>query len=315
MDKKNIKLPCEQCGKEHEIELDFDMLSTSQKNGEEPIFNTGFYCPSTAWMYKVTGFVIDTRSQIVNNFETRRSEDKIVSGLIDDWGKLNFEKKLDRFKHLSISLLGIPEEYYNLLWDVVSVYCCGRFYPAMTSAGALGERILNRLILRTKKYYKSSKHFKYIYNKNSFDNWKKMINILLEWDIISSEIGRTFTRLLQFRKDSIHYSDGYDFEINSHDAVLAIVEIINGQFNYLRRQDLFWVFDVPGEILVRSDKVEDAFVKEFVLPYCTLITPYCEPTANPPVKGKNVPQRPLSDEDFISMRKQRRNKTTLSNDY
>lgn len=106
-----------------------------------------------------------------------------------------------------------------------------------------------------------------------------------------------------FRNDSIHYNIGYDFKANAHNAVVALAEIIDGQFNYEKRKDLFWVFHVLGEIFLKSEKIDDPFVKEIVLPHCALITPYSEPTADPPVRGKNTPLKPLSDEEFMNFRK------------
>ncbi|MHC4145399.1 MAG: hypothetical protein ACYSWW_25095 [Planctomycetota bacterium] len=282
--------------------MDFDALSERQCKGIDPVLSN-FICPDVARMYRVFNFALDTRARILNNDAIKNSHESIIKGLKDEWGEFEFPKKLKRFKGLDLSFLGIPEEYYNLLWDVVSSYCCGRFYPAMTSAGALGERILNRLIIKTRDYHKTSPHYKKIYRKSSFDQWGKPISILKEWGVISPDVAKSFNRLKKFRNDSIHYSDGYEFETNSHDAVAALAEIIDGQFNYEKRQDLFWVFHVPGEILLKSEKVDEPFVKEFVLPHCALITPYCEPTADPPVRGRNTPLKPLSDEEFMRLRK------------
>ncbi len=302
MDIRELKLPCEQCGKSHPYKFDFDKITNEQKSGQEPLV-TGFHCPTTAWMYRVFNFAVDTRARILNNESLKEAHTNIVDGLRKEWGPHQFASKLQRFKNLNLSFLGIPEEYYNLLWDVVSSYCCGRFYPAMTSAGALGERILNRLIIKTRDYFKTYSQYKKIHRKNSFDQWDVPIQILTDWKIIDSSVSIAFSNLKKFRNDSIHYNDGYDFEVNSHVAVALLAEIIDKQFNYERRTDLFFVFDVPGEIFLRSDRLNDPFVKEFVIPHCALITPFCEPTAIPPFLGKNVPQKPLSDQEFIQIRR------------
>lgn len=306
MDKRILKYDCQRCKQLHEIEVDFDVLSERQRKGIDPILT--FICPNVARMYKVCSFAVDTRARILNNDALKNLHGTIVNSLIKDWGEFEFDKKLKRFKNLDLSFLGIPEEYYYLLWDVVSSYCCGRFFTAMTSAGSLGERILNRLIIKTRDYYKTSPYYKQIYRKNSFDQWEKPICILEDWGVISTNVAKSFDRLKKYRNDSIHYNDGYDFDMNSHNAVISLAEIINGQFNYEKRQDLFWVYHVPGEILLKSDKIDEPFVKEFVIPHCVLITPYCEPTATPPIVGTNTPIKPLSDEDFIRLRKSRNEK-------
>lgn len=304
MDSRKLDLPCVKCGSSHSFEIDFDTLNDLQKAGKEPIVSQ-FYCPDSAWMYRVFNFSLDTRVGFLNNDSIKETHSDIISGLERDWGVSNFAGKLERFKKLNLSLMGIPEEYSNLLWDVVSSYCCGRYYSTMTSAGALGERILNRLIIKTRDYFKTSPHYKKLYRKSSFDQWELPIQALSEWGMIDEDLSEAFQQLKQFRNDSIHYNSRYDFELNSHDALVALAKIIDQQFNYIRRKDLLWVFDVPGEILVRSEKEDDPFVREFILPHCALITPYCEPTANPPVSAKNVPRKPLTDEQFIELRKER----------
>lgn len=299
------KCDCNRCGNQHEIEVDFACLTKGQLSGIEPVL-TNFKCPDIAEMYRVLGFSLDSR---VNYFKQKGLENEqkdLVLSLKNEWGELNFDEKLERYKNLNFSLLGIPGEYYNLLWSVTSSYCCGLFYPAMTSCGALGERILNQLILKTRKYYKSSIHYKKIHKKQSFDQWDIVLTILKDWEIITDEIVELFKKLKKFRNDSIHYNDEYDFEKNSHEALLCLAQIIDRLFNYRSRKELFWVFDIPGEIWVKNSVVNEPFVKEFVLPYCMALTPLCEPMANPPVKGMNAPTKPLTDKEFIEIRKNRK---------
>jgi hypothetical protein len=75
----------------------------------------------------------------------------------------------------------------------------------------------------------------------------------------------------------------------------------------MNRKDLFWVFDVPGEILLRTEVINNPFVIEFVIPHCILIGPYCEPLADPPIKTQAFPLKPLTDEKFIELRKNKKN--------
>jgi len=295
---------CDRCGNQHEIKIDFATLTQGQLEGREPVL-TNFKCPDIAVMYRVVNFNLDTRVTIFKQPSLKQEQDIIANILKNEWGILNFDDKLKRYIDLDLSFLGIPEEYYKLLWPVVSSYCCGLYYPAMTSSGALGERILNRLIIKTRDYFKSSVHYKKIYRKDSFDQWDLVIKILKDWDIISNEVSELFLKLKVYRNDSIHYNDGYDFEKNSHDALKFLAKIIDTLFNYVNRRDLFWVFDVPGEIWVKSSVTHNPFVKEFVLPNCLELTPFCEPLASPPIIGKNAPIKPLTDEEFIRIRNNR----------
>jgi len=309
MDIRLVTVNCERCGHQHHIKVNFSKLSKEQRAGREPILN--FVCPDVALMFRVMDFAFDATVNIFKQESYESQKKETEKHLRNEWGESDFEAKLQRLIRLDLAYIGIADEYYNLLRSVVDSYCCGYFYPAMTSAGALGERILNRLIIKLRDHFKSSKHYKKIWNKKSFDQWDLPISILCEWDIISDEVRNAFHRLQKYRNESIHYNEEYDFESNSHDAVKALADIIHGQFNYMNRKELFWVFDMPGEIWVRSAVVNAPFVKEFVLPHCLQLTPFDEPTATPPIIGKNVPRKPLSDEEFIKLRNNR-NKIILT---
>lgn len=300
-----LSLKCEQCGHEHSVQIDFNKLTNQQLEGREP-FLGNFICPDAASMYRIMSFVLDTRVNVLKDCNAGYKT-SIENRLKFQWGESDFNLKLERFIKLDLAFIGIPDEYYKLLWSVVSSYCCGYFYPAMTSAGALGERILNRLIIKTRDHFKSSPHYKKIYNKMSFDHWDQPLGILKEWGVINNEVENYFLTLKKYRNDSIHYNDGYNFELNSHDAIGALAAIINAQFSYIKRVDLFWVFDIPGEIWLRSEKIDDPFVKEFVLGGCLKLTPFCEPMDVPPYNGRNVPMKPISDEEFIAIRNSKKN--------
>ena len=173
----------------------------------------------------------------------------------------------------------------------------------MTGSGVLGERILNRLIIKLRNHFKTSPHYKKLWNKNSFDSWDFAIDILKDWSVISDEVKTLFQNLKIFRNDSIHYNSGYDFESNSHNAIKILADIIKLQFDYTKRKDIFWVFDIPGEIWVRSEVLHNPYVIEFILPNCLQLGPYCEPTANPPIRSNRFPLKPCSDEEFLELRK------------
>ncbi|PQJ11959.1 hypothetical protein CJD36_009205 [Flavipsychrobacter stenotrophus] len=294
-----LTIVCSDCNKTHEINIDIDTLTEAQIKGTEQ-FSAKFTCPEIAVMYKVIGVVFDFTVNNLKDNSPQHVRDSIANQLKEEWGGLDFEDKLQRFIKLNHAFYGTPDEYYQLLRPIVSSYCCGNFYPSITSAGALGERILNRLVLKTRDYFKSSQYYDLSIQKSS--NWPTLIKALIEWKVISEDIGDAFTKLKKYRNDSIHYNAGYDFEGNSYEAIKLLLEIVDKQFNYLNRKDLFWAFDCPGEVLVRTSALSDPFVKEFVLPYCRLITPFCEPMATPPIRGKNTPLKPLSDEDFIKIR-------------
>jgi len=302
MDLRPQAFDCNTCGQTHRIDIDFDLLTPEQLSGAAPVL-TNFICENVARMYRVFGFALDTRVTLFSQDGLEAQSKSLAESLRDQWGSQNFEVKLSRFKKLNLSFIGIPDEYYALLREIVDSYCCGYFYPAITSAGALGERILNRLLIRTRDHFKASKHYKDVCRKQSFDNWDKTILILRDWGVISAEVAESFEKLKIHRNDSIHYNEGYAIEENAHSAIMELAKIVDRQFNYTKRVDLFWVFDVPGEIWLRSAQMNIPFVKEFILPHCAKLTAYCEISSTDIAAGVMAPLAPLSDEEFIKARK------------
>lgn len=227
MDIRKITIDCDRCGRQHQIDVDYSTLSKDQIEGREPVL-TNFICPDMALMYRVTSFSLDTTVIIFQQEGIAADKSAFENTLKAKWGEFDFSSKLERFIRLDLSYIAIPEEYFNLLQPVVDSYCCGNFYPAITSAGALGERILNRLIIKLRKYYKSTEQYSKSINKNSFGHWDLPISILYEWGILSDTVKGAFHRLKKYRNESIHYNEGYDFESNSHEAIKALADVING---------------------------------------------------------------------------------------
>ncbi|CAK2074747.1 DUF4145 domain-containing protein [Vibrio crassostreae] len=301
MNNKVIKHECQICNGIHEFTIDLDMLSERQVTGVEPLPEGLVYCTEIAFMYKVSSMAIDKTVKNIANEELRKS---LIAHYTHDWGERRIETKINRLIELNVSFLGIPEEYYNLFYQVKTAHCCERSFAAMTSAGALGERILNRLIINTRDYYKSSPHYKKLYKKSSFDQWEKPLDALEAWGIITSDVKSLFLELKTLRNEAVHYNEGYDFANNSLKTVRLLSEIIISIFDYETRKDLFWVYDAPGEILVRSSVLNDPFVIEFVLPHCQKISPFCVPQKT----VLNFPRAPISDETFINLRNNKEEK-------
>lgn len=61
----------------------------------------------------------------------------MINRLKNEYGEFNFDAKLERFIKLDFAFIGFPEEYYELLMPIISAYCCGYFYPAITGASSL----------------------------------------------------------------------------------------------------------------------------------------------------------------------------------
>lgn len=303
MDIRDMEYNCNVCGQIHIIQIDWNTLTDEQKSGRDSVMN--YFCDKVARMYRVSNYAVNTINAIldndINNLEIHRQ--KIINQLKRKWGESDIADKIDRFKKLNINFIGVPDESDKLMQEIVSCYCCEYYYPAMTGAGALGERILNRLILKTRQYFKGHEYYNQVKSKNSFANWDISIKALTKWGVISSEVAENFNKLNRFRNKTIHYENNFYFSANAAEMISCVSKIVDLQFNYCKRNDILHVFVVPGEIFVRSDKLYDAFVREFIIPNCINVTAYCVLRDGKVVSGNNAPLEPISDIDFLKARR------------
>ena len=94
----------------------------------------------------------------------------------------------------------------------------GGYYPALTAACSLGERILNHLILILRDDYRHTPEFKTVYRKNSFDNWDVPIDTLESWDVLLPKVAKEFRCLKDMRNKAIHFRP----EVDRNDRDLAL---------------------------------------------------------------------------------------------
>ena len=136
----------------------------------------------------------------------------------------------------------------------------------MTASCCLGERLMNRLVIKLRDYFKTSEHYK---RAEKIQNWQLLIRILADWNIFSTAQAQIAEQLRRLRSDSVHYVHGFDFQTGAKLAMGHVIELVNSTFSAFARKDIFRVFEIPGEIWVRAEAEDAPFVKEFVLPSCT----------------------------------------------
>ena len=100
----------------------------------------------------------DTRAAILNpNIEDRwddRAKEAIESrwasvrqSLIPEFGERDIDTKLESFAAIGTKPVSVLSYHNNFFHQVRQAYVSGAWYPALVGACALGERILNHLIL------------------------------------------------------------------------------------------------------------------------------------------------------------------------
>lgn len=220
--------------------------------------------------YRWTNFFIDTERNLVRRSTGRRDSRALsgaVAGVTYRYGLLDIQDKYDRWLSLSPPSLCVPVEWHELLREAESAYIHGDYYPALTSACCLGERILNHLVIGLRGYFTSSPRYKEIARKNSFRNWNRLIEILSDWRVLNDDMAQQFEELLSLRNPAVHFGSLNDRQNKASQAVGGVYSVTSKMFG----MDSGHFFECEGEFYIPKDKIEEPLVKEFIVPHCYLL--------------------------------------------
>ena len=196
----------------------------------------------------------------------------IEDGLIAQYGILNTKEKQQNFIDLEAKPVSILAFHNKFFEQVRTSFVMGAYYPALTGACALGERILNHLILTLRDDYRTTPEYKNIYRKDSFDDWNLAINTLASWNILLPDVKSNFIKLMDMRHKAIHFRPETD--LNDRElalkAVRSLQNIIGTQFSGFGSQPWF-ITDILGEIYIKKEWENRPFIKKIYLPNCTLV--------------------------------------------
>jgi hypothetical protein len=165
--------------------------------------------------------------------------------------------------------------YHNQLHEQARrAFVGGAYYPALVAACALGERILNHLVLDLRDSFKSSEHYRKVYRKDSFDNWPLVVSVLSDWKVLADGVGPEFLALGELRNRSIHFNPE-TYQSLRADALAALHRlnaIIAKQFGYFGGQPWF-VENTPGAQFVKRAYENNPFVHAYIIPRSGFVGP------------------------------------------
>ena len=220
--------------------------------------------------YRWTKFFIDTERNFVRH-PTWAADPRTVSGAVAGvaykHGLLDIQDKYDRWLKLSPPSLCVPIEWHELLREAESAYIHGDYYPALTSACCLGERVLNHLLIGLRGYFTNSPRYKEVARKESFQDWNGLIGILSEWGILNDDLAQQFKELLNLRNPAVHFGSLEDRQKKSGQAVNGVYSVTSKMFG----MDSGHFFVCENELYIPKDKVAEPLVKEFIVPHCYLL--------------------------------------------
>jgi hypothetical protein len=198
----------------------------------------------------------------------------VRQGLVEQYGAYAAEAKLQNFLDIGPKPLSIVAFHNVFTSQIRDAFVVGAYYPSLVSACALGERILNYLILVLRKHYRKTPEYKRVYRKDSFDDWDVPISVLKSWDVLLPEATAGFEALQTLRNRAIHFDPSTDRNDRTLalEAIQLLTKIITAQFGWLGTQRWF-IPDMRGASYIKREAEENPFIHEIYVPNCAYVGP------------------------------------------
>jgi hypothetical protein len=236
----------------------------------------------------------------------RLSKENIRQGLLREYGIENAQEKLQNFLDINASPFSILAFHNKFFRQARNAFVVESYFPALTSACALGERILNHLLVALRDFYKGTPEYKTVYKKESFDDLDTSINTLIAWDVLQPEAVAAFKELRDIRHKAIHFRP----ETDQHDrslaltAILTLARIIDGQFSAFGTHPWF-IENTPGTSFLKKSMEDRPFIQKIYIPNCALVGPYHKLTIHGGMWSVNddfqYEDKDISDEEFANL--------------
>ena len=238
----------------------------------------------------------------------RKNKQKIKENFICEFGEHQVDQKPQNFIDLGSKPFSILAFHNRFADQVRSAFIVGAYYPALTGACALGERILNHLILALRDDYQATPEYKKVYAKQSFDNWSVAVDTLESWGVLLPEVVVTFKQFAGIRNISLHFNPETDKNdrVLTLEAIRYLNDIIAKQFSGFGLQSWF-IPGFRGESYIKKEAEIEPFIQKIYLPNCCLVGPEhtLEFEGNEFIvhDDKEYEERKISDEEFRELRR------------
>ena len=233
--------------------------------------------------YRIIHFDFDARVQSLGLIQESwdeavkaqhiENQSRVIDGLMYQYGELAIQSKIENFIALKSKPFSVAAFHNKFLEQVRNSYVTGSYYPALTGACALGERMLNHLMILLRDHHKSTPEYKKVYRKDSFDYWPQAIDALESWGELLPEAALKFRCLNEKRNRAIHFNPETDHDDKplALSAIHLLQEIVSIQFSAFGNQP--WYFCVPGEMYIKKEWEDKPFVKYILLQNALLVGP------------------------------------------
>ncbi|MFQ5883011.1 MAG: hypothetical protein ACE5I9_11180 [Candidatus Methylomirabilales bacterium] len=268
--------------------------------------------------FRIFGFDFDARVhsltlEIQDHWEEkvkelhRRNREQTELELVWEFGEASAEQKGQNFIDLGPKPLSILAFHNRFFQQIRVSFVMGAYYPTLTASCALGERILNHLILTLRDEFKATPEYRRVYHKDSFDNWDTAIDTLEAWKLLLPQVVVEFRELRDRRNEAIHFRP----EVDKSDRTLALGaigslgSILGNQFGAFGPQPWF-ITGIPGETYIKKSWENNPFIRKIYLPNCLAVGPKHKVESVVPWVVKDdyqYEEREVTDEEFCILRR------------
>jgi hypothetical protein len=149
--------------------------------------------------------------------------------------------------------------------------CC--YYSAATAAGCLGERILNHLLIDLETDIRPPTADSNLIHSQNGPSFAKAIKMLTRWNVLEPEAAKQFDLLRKLRNKLVHFDPTLyqDIRQRSLEATVALRDAIDAQFGLFVQRRL--IPNTPGHTFLKKDVEHEPFVRKYVLPLASRVSP------------------------------------------
>lgn len=204
----------------------------------------------------------------------RRNQEKHRRVMAAEYGEHALEAKIENFVAMDTKPMSVLAYHNDFFEQVRRSFVMGDYFPALVGVSALGERILNHLILDMRPYFTGTPEYRHVYRKSSFDNWEVPIATLEAWEILLPRAAKEFRALKALRHRSIHFNVS-TYSTLREDALAGILHmraIIEEQFGSFARRPWF-IPGSTGHVFIKKEYESHPFVRTYFLPRCPFVGP------------------------------------------
>ena len=202
------------------------------------------------------------------------NQENIRHSLVAQFGEQGFDEKIENFLAIGAKPMSVMAYHNRFFEQVRRSFVMLDYYPALVGACALGERILNHLILDMRGSFKGTPEYKHVYRKDSFDKWEVPIGTLESWGILLPEAAVEFRALKALRHRSIHFNVS-TYSTLREDALAAVIHvrtIIEQQFGSFAVRPWF-ISGTKGHVFIKKEWETHPFILTYFVPNCPFVGP------------------------------------------